>query len=464
MKIVYILIALAWQIKTFNVFTKSEYPLTYLNLFHVKTRPSYAKRFLFRDSLNDSLKIQETERRLRSLGVFRDVKVKRKNDTVFLVLHDAFTLSAFIDYKFYDTRREITLGLEEDNFLGTLSRVNFYYFNKYERDFFQGGFSIPAFPLKSVDLVTAFQRGKNLRKDMVLLNPFISPIMSSYLNFLYIRQKKEEYLYRNGNVFDTSFVDYFLYSIKAGKAVKRKYTFVPYGAVEYLRTKDTVFHRIGCGLYYVNLSTLKTRYMRRSLYNDYLSSGMITRFEFYPLMRGSERLSIYLNLKKASKLLYFDGTLIYSLAPSSGYARWKNKLYLRLPWRFTFFGYTDAGIIHDVTTSLSYEDILVFSLGADNGMYAYLPHYFNGREIAFLYGEIRFFGPAFRNLVGLGTALFYSLGNAAEDIRYLNRSFGISIRIEAGMLGPSAVYALNLGFKNLREPPLISFGTTLDFR
>ncbi len=464
MRVFILLVSLVWQIKTTNVFTSSEYPLIYLNIFHVKTKPYSVRRFILHGKWTDSLEIQETERRLRSLGVFRNVKVTRKNDTVFLLLHDAFTISTFIDYKFYDTRKEITLGLEEDNFLGTLSKINLYYFKKYDRDYFQGGFSIPAFPLKSVDLVTSFQRGENLRKDMIMLNPFISPVMNRYLNFLYIRQKKEDYLYREGRVFDTSFVDYFLCSLKLGKAVKKKYTFVPYGAMEYLKTKDTVFPRLGGGIYYVSLSTLKTRFMRRALYKDCLSSGIISRIEFYPFLHGSERLSVYVNLKKVAKNGYFDGTLIYSLSRDSGYGRLKNKLYIRLPWRFTFFGYTDLGIIHDVTAALSYENISAFSLGANNGMYAYSPHYFNGREMALLYGEIRFFGPSFKRLAGFGGALFYALGNADENVDYLYRSFGISLRAEAGMLGPSAIYSLNFGFRNLNEPPLISFGTTLDFQ
>ncbi len=464
MKIVLILVSLLWNIKTTSVFTEDEYPLTYLNMLHIKTSKMAVRRFIFTGDFSDSLKIQETERRLRSLGVFREVKVVKRNDTAFLLLQDAFTLSAFVDYKFYNTRKVITLGIEEDNFIGTLSKVNFYYFKRYDRDYFQGGFSIPAFPVKAVDLITSFQRGKDLKKDMIMLNPFVSPLMSEYLNFLYIRQKKEEYLYKNGSVFDTSLVDYRLYSLKAGKAVKKKYTFVPYGALEYLNTKDTVFKRIGGGVYYVHLRTLKTRFMRRSLYNDYLSSGIITRLEIYPLLNKNERLSVYFNLKKASKKVYFDGTLIYSLSRGSGYMRWKNKLYMRLPWRFTLFAYSDMGIIHDVTTALSYENILVFSLGADNGMYAYLPHYFNGREMALLYAELRCFGPSFKKLAGFGGALFYALGNAAENIRYLRRSFGFSLRFEAGVLGPSAIYSLNIGFEDLHTPPLVSFGTTLDFQ
>lgn len=464
MKIFILLFSVVWQIETFNVFTESEYPLTYFNIFHYKTRTSFVGRCIFYSDLNDSLAIQETERRLRSLGVFREVKARKIGDTVYLSLWDAFTLSAFIDYKFYDTLREITFGVKEDNLLGTLSKISFYYFKKRERDYFQGGLLIPAFFDKGMDLSILIQRGPNLRKDMIMLNPFISPLMNKYFNVLFIRQKKEEFLYKEGRVFDTSFVDYSLSYIKFGRTIKKKYTFVPYVAVEYLKTKDTVFKRFGGGIYYVKLNTLKSRLLRRSLYDDYLPSGIVSRVELYPLLANSKRFSLYLNFKRGGKGAYFDGTLIYSLSQGSGYVKWKNKIYLKIFERFTLFGYTDFGVIHKVVEPISFEDILVFSLGANNGMYAYLPNYFNGRQMVFLYGELRFFGPSYKRLLGLGSALFYALGNAAESIRYLNRSFGISLRLEAGMFGPSAIYSLNLGYRNFSTPPIISFGTTLDFQ
>ncbi len=456
--------SLVWQVNTSNVFSKNEYPFTYLNFFHSKTRPLFARRFILNDSTRDSLSIIETERRLRGLGVFRNVQARRTKDTVCLYLHDAFSMSLFIDYKFYNDERDITLGVEEDNFLGTLTKVNAYYFFHHDRHYYQGGLSIPGFPLRTVDLVAYFQRGENIKKNMLMLNPFITPLIKTYLNALYIRQVKSEYLYRAGEVFDTTQIDYALYSVKVGRAVRKRFTFVPYLASEYLRTKDTFFSRIGAGVYYVKLGSIKARYMRRSLYNDYLTKGIIARLELYPLFKGSERLSVFVDAKAGRPDIYLESSGIYSLSRSSGYARWKNKLYVRLPYRFTFFGYSDMGIIHDVTTALSYENILVFSLGADNGMYAYLPHYFNGREMALVYGEVRFFGPAIKKLAGFGGALFYGLGNAGEHISYLNRSFGVSLRVEAGILGPSAIYALNIGFKDFRNPPIFSFGTTLDFQ
>lgn len=462
MRYIVFLLSFIWQIKTQNVFLKSEYPLTYLNVFHIKTKPFYAKRFIFDN--NDSLGIEETKRRLRGLGVFREVKTERRKDTIFLSLHDAFTLSVFLDYKFYDTLREISMGLEEDNFLGTLTKASLYYFKKYERDYVQGGFSIPAFPLKTTDLEFRFERGKHLRKDMVMLNPFITPFISRYVNFLYIRQKKYEYLYKEGIVFDTTLVDYFLWSLKVGNAIRSKYTFVPYLATEYLKTKDTTFPRIGAGIYYVKLSSLKTRFMRTSLYNDFLTKGIVTRIELYPLLPHNKRVSLYLNLKEGNSKIYFDGMLIYSLSEGSGYARLKNKLYIRLPWRFTFFGYADFGIIHQVLSPLSYENILVFSLGADNGLYAYVPHYFNGREMALLYGEVRLFGPSIKKLIGFSGSIFYALGDADEEIKHLNPSYGFSLRGEPGIFGTHSIYSLNFGFKKLGEFPLISFGTTLDFQ
>ena len=463
MRVVLFLISLVWQINTQNVFEKNEYPLTYLNIFHVKTNSFFAKRLILSGG-SDSLNIEETKRRLRSLGIFREVKTQRRKDTVFLNLHDAFTQSLFFDYKFYDTLKNIGVGFEDDNFLGTLSKVHVYYFKKYDRDYLQGGLSIPGLPLKSTDFTASFERGENLKKDMLMLNPFSTPLIKKYINALYIKEKKDEFLYQKGYIIDTNKIDFSLFSLKMGKPVKKKYTFLPYIATEYLKTRDTVFTRIGAGIYYVRLRSLKTRLMRSSLYNDYLTKGTVARFELYPLLRGVERLSLYLNLKEGMPPAYFDGSLIYSISRGSGYARLKNKIYLRLPWRFTVFGYTDFGIIHKVETVLSYENISVFSLGADNGLYAYPPHYFNGREMALIYGEIRLFGPSYKKLLGPQVALFYALGNAGEHIKYLSRSFGFSLRAEIGVLGPNAIYALNFGFKKPFESPLISFGTTLDFQ
>ncbi len=458
------IISLFWQVNTKNVFSQDEYPLNYLNFLHPVTKPLFVRRFIFNDTTRDSLSVMETERRLRGLGVFRNVRTRRNGDTVRLFLHDAFSTSLFIDYRFYNSERDITLGIEEDNFLGTLSKVNAYYFLYHDRNYYQAGFTIPAFPFKTVDLKTYFQRGKDIRKDMLMLNPFITPLIKIYLNALYIRQVKNEYLYNHGVVFDTTKIDYFLYSFKFGRSIRKKYTFVPYLATEYLKTKDTLFKRIGAGVYYVNLGSIKTRYMRRSLYNDYLSKGVVTRVELYPFMRGNERLAFYFNFKTGNKKMYLESSFIYSLSRSSGYLRLKNKAYYRLPYRLTLFAYTDFGIIHDVTTALSYENILVFSLGADNGMYAYLPHYFNGREMALLYGELRFFAFRIKKLAGIGGAAFYALGNADEYISHLYRSLGVSLRVEAGALGPSAIYSLNIGFKDTSSKPVFSFGTTLDFR
>lgn len=458
------IISLFWQINTKNVFSQDEYPLNYLNFLHPVTKPLFVRRFIFNDTTRDSLSVMETERRLRGLGIFRSVRARKNGDTVMLYLHDAFSMSLFLDYRFYNDQRDITIGFEEDNFLGTLTRVSAYYFFYHDITYYQGGFSVPAFPFKTVDFKAFFQRGRHIKKDMLMLNPFVTPLIKNYLNALYIRQLKDEYLYKNGVIFDTSHIDYALYSAKYGRAVRKKYTFVPYGAFEYLKTKDTAFKRIGTGIYYVDLGTIKTRYMRRFLYNDYLPKGIIARIEVYPLLRYNERLAIYFNIKAGDRKKYLESTFIYSLSRSSGYVRVKSKAYYRLLHKLTLFAYTDFGAIHDVTQSLSYENILVFSLGANNGMYAYVPHYFNGREMALLYGELRYFAFRIKRLAGVGGAIFYALGNADEHISFLHRSFGLSFRFEMGALGPAAIYSFNIGLKDFHSSLLFSFGTTLDFQ
>ncbi|MGH7581741.1 MAG: BamA/TamA family outer membrane protein [Gemmatimonadales bacterium] len=122
-------------LERFNVFDRSDssWVAKIVNSLHYTTRPRFIRReFLFHagESL-DSARIAETARNLRALGVFRDVQIDTtRSDSgvaVNVTTRDAWTTQP--DFRFHSTGGSVayTIALIEDNFLGTITQLQFLY-------------------------------------------------------------------------------------------------------------------------------------------------------------------------------------------------------------------------------------------------------------------------------------------------------------------------------------------------
>ena len=140
------------QIQRENVFDKSEnssWLARTMNKLHIVTREYVVKRELLVQEAQpyDSATAAETERNLRKLGIFRDVKIDSATTANGLTAHvttqDSWTTQLYTSFK--SGGNEITwgIGLTEKNFLGSQIKASVRYISDPDRSTTQFGVAIP---------------------------------------------------------------------------------------------------------------------------------------------------------------------------------------------------------------------------------------------------------------------------------------------------------------------------------
>ncbi|MEO7987466.1 MAG: hypothetical protein ABI766_13120 [Gemmatimonadales bacterium] len=151
------------------------------NALHIETRPSVIRRELLfqRGQLFDSAAAAESERNLRSLGIFRRVRIDTVRTDSGLVARvltkDGW--STQIDYRFRSTggQIEFTIGLVENNLLGTASSAAVRYKKTTDRSSVTLAFRRPRLFAGRIGLGAQYEDRSDGRLAALLLEqPFFS--------------------------------------------------------------------------------------------------------------------------------------------------------------------------------------------------------------------------------------------------------------------------------------------------
>ncbi len=151
------------------------------NALHIQTRPHTIRReLLFQPGETyDSARVAESERNLRGLGVFRRVKIDSVRTDSGLVMRvttkDGWSTKA--DWRFRSAGGEVefTIGMVEDNLLGTASSAAVRYRKTPDRSTVALGFRQPRLLAGTVGLATAYEnRSDGTLAAAIVEQPFYS--------------------------------------------------------------------------------------------------------------------------------------------------------------------------------------------------------------------------------------------------------------------------------------------------
>lgn len=125
------------------------WPYRLANALHVETRPGVIRRELLLDVGDpyDSLLVAESERNLRALGIFQDVRIERQETDSGIVLlvrtTDAWTTTVGVGAETSGSQSVIDLSLQEGNLLGTRTAARVGYRNDPDRSSIVFAFDTP---------------------------------------------------------------------------------------------------------------------------------------------------------------------------------------------------------------------------------------------------------------------------------------------------------------------------------
>ena len=176
------------------------------NSLHVKTRPYVIEReFLFMPGQPfDPVLVAETGRNLRSLGLFREVRIDSvRTDSglaVRVVTQDGWTTRPGV--RFRSVGGDVVIGLEfvEDNFLGTATELGVGYVRDPDRTTLNVNFRQPRLIRRKVGLALRYEdRSDGQVVAGVLEQPFFS--LAGAFSFRLAGESRDEtvYQYRNGS-------------------------------------------------------------------------------------------------------------------------------------------------------------------------------------------------------------------------------------------------------------------------
>ena len=209
------------------------------NALHFETRaPTVRRELLFRvGEPYDSARVAESERNLRGLGVFRKVtidSVQTDSGVVMRVLtKDGWSTRA--DWRFRSAGGEVefTIGMVEDNLLGTASSASVRYRKTPDRSTVALGFRRPRLFAGRVGLGLAYENRSDGRLNaMVLEQPFYS--LNSPFGFRFEAEDRDERVLR-----------FFDGSADAQDTLSRRYTLVRGSTAWALRKSSEGFLRVG---------------------------------------------------------------------------------------------------------------------------------------------------------------------------------------------------------------------------
>lgn len=209
------------------------------NALHFETRaPTIRRELLFQvGEPYDSARVAESERNLRALRVFRRVRIDSVQTDSGLVMNvltkDGWSTRA--DWRFRSAGGEVefTIGLVEDNLLGTASSASVRYRKTPDRSTVALGFRRPRLFLGQVGLALAYEDRSDGRLNAVALEqPFYS-LNSSY-GFRFEVEDRDERVLR-----------FFDGSADAQDTLSRRYTLVRGSTAWALRKSSEGFLRLG---------------------------------------------------------------------------------------------------------------------------------------------------------------------------------------------------------------------------
>jgi hypothetical protein len=193
----------AIQLERRDIFDPSErsWLAKVANALHLETRaPTVRRELLFRvGEPYDSARVAESERNLRALGVFRKVRIDSVRTDSGLVMKvltkDGWSTRA--DWRFRSAGGEVefTIGLVEDNLLGTASSAAVRYRKTPDRSTVALGFRRPRLFAGQVGLALAYENRSDGRLNQVALEqPFYS--LTSPWGFRFEAEDRDERVLR----------------------------------------------------------------------------------------------------------------------------------------------------------------------------------------------------------------------------------------------------------------------------
>jgi hypothetical protein len=209
------------------------------NALHIETRVPTIRRELLFDvgERYDSARVAESERNLRGLGVFRRVQidsVQTDSGVVMkVVTKDGWSTRA--DWRFRSAGGEVefTIGMVEDNLLGTASSASVRYRKTPDRSTVALGFRRPRLFAGQVGLALAYENRSDGRLNLVALEQPFYALTSSYGFRLELEDRDERVL----RFFDGS--------ADAQDTLSRRYTLLRGSAAWALRKSSEGFLRLG---------------------------------------------------------------------------------------------------------------------------------------------------------------------------------------------------------------------------
>lgn len=209
------------------------------NALHVETRAATIRRELLFETGEpyDSARVAESERNLRALGVFRRVRIDTVRTDSGLVARvltkDGWSTRA--DWRFRSTGGEVeyTIGLVEDNLLGTASSAAVRYRKNPDRSSITLGFRRPRLFLGTVGLGLVYENRSDGRISSIALEqPFYA--LASRTGFSIAAEDRDERVLRFFNGAD-----------EASDTLTHRYTLVRGSVARALRASSEGYLRLG---------------------------------------------------------------------------------------------------------------------------------------------------------------------------------------------------------------------------
>ena len=211
------------------------------NGLHIVTRPAVINRELLFEPGKpyDSALVAESERNLRSMGIFRRVQIDSVRTPDGLILRvlakDGWSTQA--DWRFRSTGGDVafTIGLVENNLLGTASAAAVRYRKDPDRSTVSLSFRRPRLFASAVGLGVAYEnKSDGYAMGLALDQPFFS--LTSPRAFRFEAESREERVLRFRNGIDV-----------ASDTLSRRYTLVRGSAAKALRASTAGYLRLGVG-------------------------------------------------------------------------------------------------------------------------------------------------------------------------------------------------------------------------
>ena len=220
------------QVVRHSVFDTDEaslWPLRLVNALHITTLPYVIRRELLFESGQpwDSARVAESERNLRSLGVFRAVRIDSVTTDSGLVARvttrDGWSTRP--DFRFRSTGGELdyTLALIEDNLLGTATQASILYRNQPDRSSTTFGFRQRRLIGGRIGVNARYDdRSDGQRGALAIGQPFFTLASRTMVN-LFVEARDERVLEWNegrAEPVDSLFRDYATLRLDIGRAIR----------------------------------------------------------------------------------------------------------------------------------------------------------------------------------------------------------------------------------------------------